>query len=151
MLVEVDIKSGVTLSLLREEQNTYHTCPPTPPKQSHMSPNPSPLKQTRKHSLHFSKVHKKRTLFASYSQSSIWHVNINFFHWFFLRLRWRIWPKKEGLLPFLWFCQLNIHAKNTLLLVHAMHLVAGCSSMQSYLQKIIGMHFFSQSFGPKSD
>ena len=31
MLVEVDIKSGVTLSLLREEQNTYHTCPPTPP------------------------------------------------------------------------------------------------------------------------
>ena len=42
MLVEVDIKSGVTLSLLREEQNTYHTCPPTPPKQSHMSPNPSP-------------------------------------------------------------------------------------------------------------
>lgn len=43
MLVEVDIKSGVTLSLLREEQNTYHTCPPTPPlKQSHMSPNPPP-------------------------------------------------------------------------------------------------------------
>lgn len=70
MLVEVDIKSGVTLSLLREEQNTYHTCPPTLP----------PLKQTRKHSLHFSKVHKKRTLLASYSQSSIWHVNINFFH-----------------------------------------------------------------------
>ena len=39
MLVEVDIKFGVTLSLLREEQNTYHTCPPTPP----------PLKQTRKY------------------------------------------------------------------------------------------------------
>ena len=49
MLVEVDIKSGVTLSLLREEQNTYHTCPPTPPKQSHMSPNPPPLKKTRKY------------------------------------------------------------------------------------------------------
>ena len=31
MLVKVDIKSGVTLSLPREEQNTYHTCPPTPP------------------------------------------------------------------------------------------------------------------------
>ena len=40
MLVEVDIKSGVTLSLLREEQNTYHTCPPTPPPR---------LKQTRKY------------------------------------------------------------------------------------------------------
>ena len=38
MLVEVDIKSGVTLSLLREEQNTYHTCAPTPL-----------LKQTRKY------------------------------------------------------------------------------------------------------
>ena len=34
MLVEVDIKSGVTLSLWREEQNTYHTCPPTPPPQT---------------------------------------------------------------------------------------------------------------------
>ena len=40
MLVEVDIKSGVTLPLLREEQNTYHTSPPTPPP---------PLKQTRKY------------------------------------------------------------------------------------------------------
>ena len=79
MLVEVDIKSGVTLSLLREEQNTYHTCPPTPPQTiTHVPQPPPPLKQTRKHSLHFSKVHK--TLLVSYSQSSIWHVNINFFH-----------------------------------------------------------------------
>ena len=38
MLVKVDIKSGVTLSLPREEQNTYHTRPPTPP-----------LKKTRKY------------------------------------------------------------------------------------------------------
>ena len=34
MLVKVDIKSGVTLSLPSEEQNTYHTCPPTPPPPS---------------------------------------------------------------------------------------------------------------------
>ena len=74
MLVKVDIKSGVTLSLPREEQNTYHTCPPTPP------PPQKDQEVHYKYSLIFSKVHKKRTLLASYSQSSIWHVNINFFH-----------------------------------------------------------------------
>ena len=42
MLVEVDIKSGVTLSLLREEQNTYHTCPPTPPQTITHVPQPPP-------------------------------------------------------------------------------------------------------------
>lgn len=41
MLVEVDIKSGVTLSLLREEQNTYHTCPPTPPPSNRPGSIPS--------------------------------------------------------------------------------------------------------------
>ena len=46
MLVEVDIKSGVTLSLLREEQNTYHTCPPTPPQTITHVPQPPPPTQT---------------------------------------------------------------------------------------------------------
>lgn len=52
MLVKVDIKSGVTLSLPREEQNTYHTCSPTPPPQTitHVpQPPPPPLKKTRKY------------------------------------------------------------------------------------------------------
>lgn len=43
MLVEVDIKSGVTLLLLREDKtHITHVPQPPPPKQSHMSPNPPP-------------------------------------------------------------------------------------------------------------
>lgn len=81
MLVEVDIKSGVTLSLLREDKTHITHVPQSPPQAiTHVPQPPPPLKETRKHSLHFSKVHKKRTLLVSYSQSSIWHVNINFFH-----------------------------------------------------------------------
>ena len=52
MLVEVDIKSGVTLSLLREEQNTYHTCPPTPPSNNHTCP-PTPPPPKRPGSIPF--------------------------------------------------------------------------------------------------